>query len=107
MAMGVGPLIFAWVFRMFSRSDSHWPLFPGAPFVLGSVVSVAALLLAMTLPASHVHDDGDGSGGGGHEGVGCGGSGEDHVVGGQGGGEGRHERGEGAERHGLLAGGER
>lgn len=49
--MGVGPLVFAAVFRAFSRSDSGWPTFPGAPFVLGAVVSAIALALALSLPS--------------------------------------------------------
>lgn len=50
LAMGVGPLVFAGVFRAFSRSDTKWPTFPGAPFVLGAVVSAVALALAVSLP---------------------------------------------------------
>lgn len=52
LAMGVGPLVFAAVFRAFSRSDSGWPTFPGAPFVLGAVVSAVALALAVSLPGA-------------------------------------------------------
>lgn len=51
LAMGVGPLVFAAVFRAFSRSDSGWPSFPGAPFLLGAVVSAVALALSVSLPA--------------------------------------------------------
>jgi len=42
----VGPGIFTWTFARFIRPDSAWQL-PGAPFLLGSLVLVTALLIAL------------------------------------------------------------
>jgi DHA1 family tetracycline resistance protein-like MFS transporter len=42
----VGPGLFTWTFARFIRPDSAWQL-PGAPFLLGSLLLVIALLIAV------------------------------------------------------------
>jgi DHA1 family tetracycline resistance protein-like MFS transporter len=42
----VGPGIFTWTFARFIRPDSAWQA-PGAPFLLGSLILVTALLIAL------------------------------------------------------------
>lgn len=51
IASGMGPLAFAYLFKVFTQSDSSLPFFPGAPFVLGTLVMAATTVLACTLPA--------------------------------------------------------
>ena len=50
LASGVGPLAFAWLFAVFTRTDSELPFFPGAPFVLGIVLLMSTVWLAAGLP---------------------------------------------------------
>ena len=42
----VGPGVFTWTFARFIRPDSAWQL-PGAPFLLGSLILITALLIAL------------------------------------------------------------
>lgn len=49
LATGTGPLLFAAIFAAFTRTDSRLPFFPGAPFLLGTVIMVAAIAIAFTL----------------------------------------------------------
>ena len=42
----VGPGLFTWTFARFIRPDSAWQL-PGAPFLLGSLILITALLIAL------------------------------------------------------------
>eukprot|EP00890_Picochlorum_soloecismus_P005215 jgi/Picsp_1/5695/NSC_03054-R1_major facilitator superfamily len=49
IASGVGPLAFAFLFSAFTKSDSPFPFFPGAPFVLGTVIMIGTTVLACTL----------------------------------------------------------
>ena len=46
---GVGPLAFAYLFKIFSASDSTLPYFPGAPFVLGAIMMFLTTALAWSL----------------------------------------------------------
>ncbi len=59
-AYGVGPLVYALIFRLFSAEDSHLPRFPGAPFVLSAAMMLLAAGLALLLPtdeaAIHIDD---------------------------------------------------
>jgi len=52
LANGVGPLVFAKLFSLFTRSDrpGHLPYFPGAPFVLGAACMATAFVLTLFLP---------------------------------------------------------
>lgn len=50
IASGMGPLAFAYLFKIFTQSDSSLPFFPGAPFVLGTLVMAATTVLSFTLP---------------------------------------------------------
>ena len=51
LASGVGPLAFAGLFSLFSRTDSPIGIyFPGAPFILGAVLMAATTVLACGLP---------------------------------------------------------
>lgn len=49
LAMGFGPLLFAGVFRLFTKSDSPLPYFPGAPFVVGVAGMAAAVACALSI----------------------------------------------------------
>lgn len=51
LASGAGPLLFAWLFAAFTRTDS-WTgvFFPGAPFLLGAALMTAAIGMAATIP---------------------------------------------------------
>lgn len=49
LASGLGPIAFALLFAAFTRSDSPLPYFPGAPFVLGTVLMAAATFAAVRL----------------------------------------------------------
>jgi fucose permease len=49
VASGVGPLAFAFLFSAFTKSDSPLPFFPGAPFVLGTVIMIGTTVLACSL----------------------------------------------------------
>lgn len=49
VASGVGPLAFAFLFSLFSRSDSPLPFFPGAPFILGTIMMIFSTILALSL----------------------------------------------------------
>lgn len=49
LASGLGPVAFAFLFAAFTRSDSPLPYFPGAPFVLGTVLMAAATFAAVRL----------------------------------------------------------
>lgn len=51
IASGVGPLVFAFLFKIFTTSDSSLPFFPGAPFVLGFFLMLMTTALAWTLDA--------------------------------------------------------
>jgi MFS family permease len=51
LASGVGPLLFAFVFALTTRTDSPLPFFPGASFLLGSALMVGAVGLTLALPA--------------------------------------------------------
>jgi MFS family permease len=52
LAAGVGPLIFAWLFTAFSRTDSKLPFFPGAPFVFGAVIMLGGVVVATMLSSN-------------------------------------------------------
>ncbi|GAB4814357.1 hypothetical protein N2152v2_001403 [Parachlorella kessleri] len=52
LASGVGPLLFAALFKAFTSSESKLPYFPGAPFILGATLMLAALAVAATIPAN-------------------------------------------------------
>jgi hypothetical protein len=43
LATGTGPLLFAAMFSAFTKSDSPLPYFPGAPFLLGTVLMTVAI----------------------------------------------------------------
>eukprot|EP00884_Botryococcus_braunii_P008499 jgi/Botrbrau1/17650/Bobra.0166s0078.1 len=49
LAQGIGPITFAALFSLFSRSDSPLPYFPGAPFLFGAGLSLVAVLVASTI----------------------------------------------------------
>lgn len=49
IASGIGPLVFAFLFKAFTTSDSSLPFFPGAPFVLGFFLMLMTTVLAWTL----------------------------------------------------------
>lgn len=56
IASGIGPLVFAYLFKIFTVSDSSLAFFPGAPFVLGFFLMVMTTALAWTLdPAAGGH----------------------------------------------------
>lgn len=50
LASGTGPLAFALLFSLFTRTDSTLPFYPGAPFIFGSVVMLGAVVMAARLP---------------------------------------------------------
>ena len=43
LATGTGPLLFAAMFSAFTKSDSPLPYFPGAPFLLGTLLMTVAI----------------------------------------------------------------
>lgn len=49
LAQGTGPIIFAAVFAAFTREESPFPKFAGAPFVLGAVLMLIAICIAATI----------------------------------------------------------
>jgi DHA1 family tetracycline resistance protein-like MFS transporter len=74
LASGVGPLAFAWLFAAFTRTDSEFPFFPGAPFALGIVLLISTIWLAAGLPMNAGDSyHGQGAAGGIERGVGRGG----------------------------------
>jgi len=50
LAQGLGPLLFAKLFEVFTRSKSVLPYVPGAPFLLGALLMCSCAVLAATLP---------------------------------------------------------
>lgn len=51
LASGIGPLIFAALFAAFTKTESPLPYFPGAPFVLGSILMAVTAIVTAQLPA--------------------------------------------------------
>lgn len=51
IASGIGPLVFAFLFKIFTTTDSPLPFFPAAPFVLGFILMAMTTCLAWTLDA--------------------------------------------------------
>ncbi|EIE23230.1 MFS general substrate transporter [Coccomyxa subellipsoidea C-169] len=56
LATGMGPVIFASIFSVFSRSDSRLPFFPGAPFIAGAALCGVGLIVALTIRTSDVRN---------------------------------------------------
>jgi DHA1 family tetracycline resistance protein-like MFS transporter len=52
LAQGLGPLAFAGIFSLFTKTSSPLPYFPGAPFVFGAVLMLIALIVAATVDRS-------------------------------------------------------
>mmetsp|Transcript_38447 Transcript_38447/g.82620 ORF Transcript_38447/g.82620 Transcript_38447/m.82620 type:complete len:511 (+) Transcript_38447:82-1614(+) len=48
-AYGVGPLVYACLFRLFSSTENKLPYFPGAPFAFSAVMMLLASILALLL----------------------------------------------------------
>ncbi|DBA82924.1 hypothetical protein WJX77_008143 [Trebouxia sp. C0004] len=49
LAQGTGPIIFAAIFAAFTREESPFPKFAGAPFVFGAVLMLVAIGIASTI----------------------------------------------------------
>lgn len=49
LATGTGPLLFAAMFAGFTKTDSPLPYFPGAPFLLGTVLMIVAIGYSLTI----------------------------------------------------------
>ncbi|KAK9787487.1 hypothetical protein WJX73_002756 [Symbiochloris irregularis] len=49
LAQGVGPLIFAALFTVFSKGSFGLPIFPGAPFIAGSIFMAVALAITFSI----------------------------------------------------------
>ncbi len=60
MASGLGPLVYAWVFREVSRADSDWSVGPGAVWFLAAGMTVVAVVITTTLPKPHVYGEREG-----------------------------------------------
>lgn len=52
LASGTGPLVFAGLFSVFTKTDSPLPYFPGAPFMFGTLLMVVAIGVAATIPST-------------------------------------------------------
>jgi hypothetical protein len=80
LASGTGPLLFAGLFSAFTQTESPLPYFPGAPFMLGTLLMVVAIGVAATIPSTA-----GGSGGSieGRQGAHCGGGGDSSCDGGE------------------------
>lgn len=57
MANGLGPLLYAWVFREVSRADSDWSVGPGAVWFLAAGMTAVAVVITMTLPKPQVYGE--------------------------------------------------
>eukprot|EP00192_Tetraselmis_astigmatica_P003250 CAMPEP_0117654092 /NCGR_PEP_ID=MMETSP0804-20121206/3555_1 /TAXON_ID=1074897 /ORGANISM="Tetraselmis astigmatica, Strain CCMP880" /LENGTH=536 /DNA_ID=CAMNT_0005460341 /DNA_START=285 /DNA_END=1895 /DNA_ORIENTATION=- len=62
LAGGLGPLVLAQIFRMFTRTDSSLPYLPGMPFVLGACIMGLCAIVAATLPKNSAKTPGGVSG---------------------------------------------
>ncbi|KAL3156285.1 hypothetical protein ABBQ32_012557 [Trebouxia sp. C0010 RCD-2024] len=49
LAQGTGPIIFAAIFAAFTREESPFPKFAGAPFVFGALLMLVAIGIAWTI----------------------------------------------------------
>lgn len=52
LASGTGPLVFAFLFAAFTRTESPLPYFPGAPFLFGFALMLLAIGVAATIPSA-------------------------------------------------------
>lgn len=49
LSQGCGPLLFAFLFSGFTRSDSSWTYFPGAPYLFGAFLMAICVGVACTI----------------------------------------------------------
>ncbi|KAL4420298.1 hypothetical protein ABPG77_001388 [Micractinium sp. CCAP 211/92] len=52
LASGTGPLVFAFLFAAFTRTESPLPFFPGAPFLFGFALMLLAIGITATIPST-------------------------------------------------------
>eukprot|EP00887_Chlorella_sp_A99_P004926 scaffold4.g4926.t1 len=67
LASGIGPLLFAQLFPMFTRTSSSLPYFPGAPFVVGAVLALGGVAVACAIPVDAGGSAGSMGGGAGRK----------------------------------------
>merc|ERR1711904_93962 len=48
-AYGIGPLIYSWIFKAFTETDTNLPFLPGAPYLFTALMMLVTALLAFWL----------------------------------------------------------